>query len=135
VTTTFIDASFAEGPELPFCCRWMTKITKDYEEFKKVPFKIAVVGSELKWLVVSGAWTIPNLDLTRQTIIDIDFLMRKYPYLPRDLLEKVARVTPRVLIGQDNQKLMVAREVVGPDRLSLMITKTKLRWIVHGSIV
>jgi hypothetical protein len=34
------------------------------------------------------------------------------------------------LIGQDNQTLMVAREVVEPDPLSLMITKMK--WIVHG---
>jgi hypothetical protein len=34
------------------------------------------------------------------------------------------------LIGQDNQTLMVAREVVEP--LGLMITKTKLGWIVHG---
>jgi hypothetical protein len=38
-----------------------------------------------------------------------------------------------VLIGQDNQTLMVAREVVEPDPLALMITKTKLGWIVHGS--
>jgi hypothetical protein len=56
------------------------------------------------------ARTIPNLDLPRQTI-DVDFLMRKYPYLPRDVLEKVASVKPRVVIGQDNQTLMVARKV------------------------
>jgi hypothetical protein len=54
---------------------------------------------------VSGARTIPNLDLPLQTI-DVDFLMKKYPYLPRDVLEKVASVKPRVLIGQDNQTLM-----------------------------
>jgi hypothetical protein len=29
------------------------------------------------------------LDLPPQ-IIDVDFMMRKYPYLPRDVLEKVA---------------------------------------------
>jgi hypothetical protein len=86
----------------------MTKITKNYEISKKVPLKIAVVGSELEWHVVSGARTIPNLDLARSTI-DADFLMRRYPYLPRDVLENVVSVTPRVLIGQDNQKLMVAR--------------------------
>jgi hypothetical protein len=45
-TTTLIDASFADGPELPFCCRWMNKITKNYEKSKKVPFKIAGVGFE-----------------------------------------------------------------------------------------
>jgi hypothetical protein len=60
------------------------------------------------------------------------YLMRKYPYLPRDVLEKVTSVKPRVLIGQDNQTLMVAREVVEPDPLGLMITKTKLGWNVHG---
>jgi hypothetical protein len=41
----------------------------------------------------------------------------------RSVLEKVASVTPRVLIGQYNQTLMVAREVVEPDPLGLMITK------------
>jgi hypothetical protein len=84
-TTTLIYASFAEqigadGPELLFCCRWMNKITKNYEISKKVPFKITGVVSESKWHVVSGARTIPklNLDFLRQTI-DVDFLMRKYP--------------------------------------------------------
>jgi hypothetical protein len=100
-TITLIDAYFAEqisadGPELPFRCRWMNKITKNYENSKKVPFKIAGVGSESKWHIVSGAQTIPNMDLPRQTV-DVDFQMRKYPYLPRDVLKK-----PRVLIGQDN---------------------------------
>jgi hypothetical protein len=110
----------------------LNKITKNYEKSKKVPFRIAGVGSESKWHVgVSGARTIPNLDLPRQTI-DVDFLMRKYLYLPRDVLEKVASVKSRVLIGQDNQTLMVAREVVEPDPLGLMFTKTKLGWIVHG---
>jgi hypothetical protein len=110
-TYTLIDASYveqigADGPELPFCCRWMIKITK----------KIA--GS--KWHVVSSARTIPYLDLPRQ-IIDVDFPIRKYPYLPRDVLEKVASFKPKVLIDQDNQTLMVAREVVEPDPLGLMI--------------
>jgi hypothetical protein len=55
-TTTLIDAFFAEkigadGPELPFCCRWMNEITKNYEKSKKVPFKIAGVGFESKWHV------------------------------------------------------------------------------------
>jgi hypothetical protein len=95
VTTTLIDASFAEGPELPFCCRWMNKNTKNYEKSKKVLFKIAVVGSELEWHVVSGARTISNLDLPRQTI-DKDFLMGKYPYLPKDVEEKDVSITPRV---------------------------------------
>jgi hypothetical protein len=36
------------------------------------------------------------------------------------------------LIGQDNQTLMVARKVVEPGPLVLMITKTKLGWIMHG---
>jgi hypothetical protein len=103
----------------------------EHEKSKKVPLKIADVGSESKWHVVNGARTIPKLNFLRQTI-DVDFLMRKYPYLPRDVLEKIASVKPRVLIGQDNETLMVAREVVGPHPLGLMITKTKLGWIMHG---
>jgi hypothetical protein len=52
-TNTLIDASFAyqigtDGSGLPFCCRWMNKITKNYEKSKKVPFKNAGVGSVSK---------------------------------------------------------------------------------------
>jgi hypothetical protein len=101
---------------LLFCCRWIKKITKNYEKSKKVPFKIAGGGSESKWHVLSGVRTIANLDLPRQTS-NADFLMRKYPYLPRDVLEKVASVKLTVLIGQENQTLMVVREVVEPDSL------------------
>jgi hypothetical protein len=56
----------------------------------------------------------------------------KYPCLPRYVLEKVASVKLTVLIGQDNQTLMVNIEVVEPDPLDLIIKKTKLGWIVHG---
>jgi hypothetical protein len=45
---------------------------------------------------------------------------------------KVASVKPRVLIGQDNQTLMVSRGVGEPNPFGLMITKTKLGWIVHS---
>jgi hypothetical protein len=58
--------------------------------------------------------------------------MRKFPYLPRDVLEKVVSFNPRILIGQDNETLVVARAVVEPDPLGLMITNTKLGWIVQG---
>jgi hypothetical protein len=77
----------------------------------------------------ASARTISKLD-SPQKLIDIDFLMRKYPYLHRDMLVKVASVNPTVLIGQDNQTL--TGEVVEPDPLGLMITKMNLDWIVHG---
>jgi hypothetical protein len=49
-TITVIDLSFADqigadGSDFPFCCRWINKITKNYEKSKKVPFKIAGVES------------------------------------------------------------------------------------------
>jgi hypothetical protein len=100
------------------CHRGLNRITKNYKKSEKVPFKIAGVGCESKWHVVSGARTISSLDLPRQTI-EVDFLMKK-----------VTSVKPRVLIGQDNQTLMVARKVVEPNPLGLMLTKTKLGWIV-----
>jgi hypothetical protein len=37
------------------CCRWMNMITKNYKKSKKVPNKIAGIGTESKWHVVSGA--------------------------------------------------------------------------------
>jgi hypothetical protein len=77
-TTTLIDASFAKQigadcPELVFCCRWMNKITKNYEKSKKVTFKVAGIGSESKWHV--------------EQTIDVYFLMK--------LLKTLTRSTPR----------------------------------------
>jgi hypothetical protein len=48
------------------------------------------------------------------------------------VLENTATVKLRVLIGQEERTLMLAREVVEPDPLGLMITKTKGGWTVHG---
>jgi hypothetical protein len=48
------------------------------------------------------------------------------------VLDNVASAKPSVLIGQDNQTLMLAREAVEPETLDLMITKTKVCWILHG---
>jgi hypothetical protein len=96
----------------------MNKITKNYEKTKKVPFKIAGVGSVSKLHVVSGAPTIPNLDLPRKTI-DVDFLMRKYPYLRRDELEKVS-----------NREFWSAKII----KCWWWLEKPgcEIKWIVHG---
>jgi hypothetical protein len=135
-TNTLIDESMAEkigadGPKLPYCCRWMDKTTKQFENSKKVSFEVAAASVNTKWHKVDGARTIPNLNLPRSTI-DLEFLLKEYSYLPRDELEKIAGAKPMLLIGQDNQTLMVAREVIEPNPNGPMMTRTKLGWIVHG---
>jgi hypothetical protein len=55
-------------------------------------------------------------------------LEEKYPYLSKTLLEKIVEI----LIGQDNDILTVAREMVSPRSDKPMMTKTKLKWIIYG---
>jgi hypothetical protein len=49
-----------------------------------------------------------NLALPEPTI-NAKFLEEKYPYLSKTLLEKIADAKPKILIGQDNGILTVAR--------------------------
>jgi hypothetical protein len=87
-TNTLIDESMAakigaDGPEIPYCCRWMDKTTKTFKKSKKVSFEVAGDGENTKSHYVVGARTTPNLNLPQSTI-DLDFLMKNYPYLPRE---------------------------------------------------
>jgi hypothetical protein len=78
-----------------------------------------------KWFNANEARTINNLALLNQTINAI-FLEENYPYLSKTLLEKIADTKPKILIGQDNGILTVAREVVSPRSDGPMMTNTKL---------
>jgi hypothetical protein len=123
----------SDGPVSPFCCRWMNKISKKYESSRKVKLEVAGISTESKWHVVNGARTIPNLALPCQKI-DVKFLMNRYPYLSKDALETIVDAKPKILIGQDNQSLTVAQEVIQPNCDGPMMTKTEFEWIVHGMI-
>jgi hypothetical protein len=86
-----------------------------------------------KWFNVNGARTINNLALLVFGSF-WKFLEEKYPYLSKTLLGKIADAKPKILIGQDNGILTVAREMLSPRSDGPVMTKTKLEWIIHGLV-
>jgi hypothetical protein len=98
-------------------------------KLEKVVFVISGKANGAKWFNMNGARTITNLLLPEQTI-NAKFLEEKY--LSKTLLEKIAGAKPKILIGQDNGILTVAREKVSPRSDGPMMTQTKLGWIIHG---
>jgi hypothetical protein len=94
----------------------MSKVTKRYVTSEKCGFEISGMANGTKWFNVNGARTINNLALPEKTI-NAKFMKVKYPYLSKTLLEKIADAKPKILIGQDNGNLTVAREVVCLDQM------------------
>jgi hypothetical protein len=72
-TTTLIDHQTAKciGPQrktVPFCCKWMSKVSKRYDTSEKVGFEISGMTNGTKWFNVNGARTIKHLAHPEQKI-------------------------------------------------------------------
>jgi hypothetical protein len=96
-TTTLIDETRVVGFVVPFCCRWMNKMSNKYETSRKVKFEISGIANGSKWFVIDVARKIEKLALPCQRI-DVKFLMAKYPHLSRDVLEKIANAEQKILL-------------------------------------
>jgi hypothetical protein len=123
-TNTLLDQSILTGQNYHTVADGWTR-RRNNLQISEVSFEVAGAGINTEWHKLNGARTIQNLNLT-QSSIDLEFLMKEYPYLPRDELQKIVGSKPMLLIGQDNQFLMVARKVIKPNPNGSMVTKTKI---------
>jgi hypothetical protein len=79
-------------------------MSKKYKSFWKVKFEISGIANGSKLHVIDGAIAI----LSYRTIekitcpchrIDVKFLMERYPQLSRDVVENLASVEQKLLLG------------------------------------
>lgn len=81
---------------------------------------------------VRGAVTVRELPLPPQSISK-GFLASLGGVISRGMVEPYYNARARVLIGQDNWRLLVTREIIEIRNPDVAISRTTLGWAVHGT--
>lgn len=99
----------------------------------KVSLRIASTTKPDKTYDIFNAHTVKALELSVQSI-NAASMIKKYPHLKGITLESYSHVKPRILIGVDNGKLGLPRGFREGRDGEPIATKTKLGWVVHGTV-
>ena len=136
-TVSLLDASLAaqlgvSGPLDPLSLKWTNAITQVDKDSQRVEVRIRGVDSEDSF-VMSDVRTRKNLSLPAQALNMAKFA-KKWPHLDDITFPVASTGGPRLLIGQDQAHLIVAREVIEGPCNAPMASLTKLGWVVHGNV-
>lgn len=133
-SVTVMDQSLADelgliGQPEPLCLKWTSNESRTENNSQRVC--VEVRGKHTSQRYRMNARTVNSLELPIQTVSETMFesnnQIRNLP------IEWYSNVKPRVLIGLDNAKLTVTRNVrVGDDGDNILAGLTKLGWIVYG---
>ena len=133
-TVTLMDCELAEeigvvGAREPLRMSWTNSAVHTDNDSRRVTVTLSGPGGEQHQLV--GARTVADLQLHSQSL-DMPKLTNKWPHLAGDKVKAYEYAQPRLLIGQDNSQLTVAREVIEGPPNSPLLTRSLLGWVVHG---
>ena len=135
-TVTLMDKALADdigavGQSDPLHMAWTNSTTHTDNSSCRV--SVLVNGSDGTQHQLDDVRTAKDLKLHSQSI-DGRGLANRWPHLDDSRVASYPAVQPRMLIGQDNGHLTVAREVVEGPPNAPMLTRTLLGWVVHGRI-
>ena len=135
-TVTLMDKALADdigavGQSDPLHMAWTNSTTHTDNSSCRV--SVSVNGSDGTQHQMDDVRTAKDLKLHSQSI-DGRGLASRWPHLDDSRVASYPAVQPRMLIGQDNGHLTVAREVVEGPPNAPMLTRTLLGWVVHGRI-
>ncbi|XP_065178343.1 uncharacterized protein LOC135808982 [Sycon ciliatum] len=135
-TVTLMDKALADdigavGQSDPLHMAWTNSTTHTDNSSCRV--SVLVNGSDGTQHQMDDVRTAKDLKLHSQSI-DGRGLANRWPHLDDSRGASYPAVQPRMLIGQDNGHLTVAREVVEGPPNAPMLTRTLLGWVVHGRI-
>lgn len=132
-TVTLIDADLADqigakGIEDPLHISTYDGTTDIVEKSNRISFNIRTRNSKEK----ISARTVENLQLAAQRIPEAS--IKDCPHL-KDIIGQIrcAEIKPKILIGQDNWNLLLAKEVRTGRRNQPVASLTPLGWVIHGS--
>ena len=133
-TVTLMDCKLAEeigvvGAHEPLRMAWTNSAAHTDNDSRRVTVTLSGPGGEQHQL--TGARTVADLQLHSQSL-DMPKLANKWPHLAGDKVKAYEYAQPRLLIGQDNSHLTVAREVIEGPPNSPLLTRSLLGWVVHG---
>ncbi|XP_049300576.1 uncharacterized protein LOC125774390 [Anopheles funestus] len=131
---TLMDESLAdelqlEGPHKSLCLKWANHMRHHEEASKTVSIKLSGKGNEIHSL--HAIQTVKGLDLPKQTL-NMNSLIKKYPYLAHTPVESYRDAKPRILIGLDNARLSTVKKSREGGRNQPVAGKTRLGWTVYG---
>ena len=72
-----------------------------------------------------------NLNLSGQ-YIDKKYIAKRYPVTLNVDLHNLDWENPKILIGQNNAHLIISQETIQQNFDSLILSKTRLGWTIHG---
>lgn len=135
-TVTLIDSKLAdeigsEGDRDPLTMYWTNSNCYRDNSSRKVTLEIqgTLSGDIFK---LSNAHTVANLKLPKQSV-NIEKMSQKWHHLLNIPVHGLRNAEPRVLIGQDNIDLTIAREVIQGEPNAPVASRTKLGWVIHGN--
>ncbi|XP_044751740.1 uncharacterized protein LOC123311734 [Coccinella septempunctata] len=136
-TITMIDAKLADeigatGPCEALKIKWTNSMTSEETDSKRVNMQIRGKNEETNYLL-NNVRTVKNLCLPVQSV-DMKSMSQKFRYLQNWKLSSLVNAQPRILIGQDNIDLIIAREVHEGGKNDPVLSKSKLGWVLHGNI-
>lgn len=112
-----------EGEIDPIRLSWTNETTYEDQHSKK--FSIQIKGDTDEKFKLRNVRTISNLTLPVQTV-NLQKLKKSWTHLQSVPVAVTSSCQPKILIGQDNIHLTVARQVIEGPVNSPVATKTKL---------
>lgn len=135
-TASIIHNSIAEelglvGKNEPLCLQWANGEQVNEKDSRKVSVQISG-KNEMKSFTLKNLRTVNELPLLMQTV-DKEELKKKWSYLKDIKFESFKDARPTIIIGEDNNLLMVTRNVIHGGWNSPVATKTWLGWAISGN--
>lgn len=81
---------------------------------------------------LQGAMTVKDLPLPSQSLSE-ELLNQLNGWVGKRHLSPYLNARARLLIGQDNWKLLVSRDIIVVEHLEVALSCTPLGWVVHGT--
>ncbi|XP_044766733.1 uncharacterized protein LOC123322778 [Coccinella septempunctata] len=116
------------GEKQPLCLQWTNDDVIKEENSTRLDINISRIDNDDTFLL-RGVRTVSNLSLPEQS-----FNLHDHQYLEGIPIESYTKVKPVMIIGQDNIDLIIPRRIQSTPTNSIVASKSKLGWSVHGPI-
>lgn len=121
-----------DGPKETLCLKWTGGASREERESRRLSLSISAFHGEQRH-PLNGVRTVSSLGLPVQSL-RADQLLEKYPHLKGIQLSSYSSAIPRILIGLDNWRLAVPTDIRESDRNEPIACKTRLGWVIAGSV-
>ncbi|XP_062701620.1 uncharacterized protein LOC109433489 [Aedes albopictus] len=134
-SSTMLEAGVAnilgiEGPNEPLSLGWTGDVTRIEKESQRI--EVSITGASGKKFWPLKAKTVGPLKLPCQTV-DYAELCETHPHLKHLPLISYTNVSPQLIIGVDNAKLISSLKNRESATGELIVSKTRLGWCIYGT--